>query len=172
MPANTQPAITDQWIEKFLQHLGTDRGASTYTQRNYRQALLEFHRWHRDERQQPLKGFRLVQPRLVRAEDVKRFRKLGLIAEINPGALAFQSRRAEDLLGKDRVRTVSPFKSLLGGGALLAFGSEWPGTAAVPYSVKPQILIHAAVTRRGPDGLPEGGWIPEERLSRITFAEE
>jgi len=39
----------DKWIQKFLAHLATDRGASVYTQRNYRQALLEFFRWHQDE---------------------------------------------------------------------------------------------------------------------------
>jgi integrase/recombinase XerC len=44
---------TDIWIGKFLTHLATDRGASVYTQRNYRQALLEFSRWHRDERKEP-----------------------------------------------------------------------------------------------------------------------
>ncbi len=44
---------TDAWTRKFLQHLATDRGASAYTQRNYRQAMLEFQRWHRQERQQP-----------------------------------------------------------------------------------------------------------------------
>ena len=43
----------DQWIRKFLTHLATDRGASVYTQRNYRQALLEFFHWHREERQEP-----------------------------------------------------------------------------------------------------------------------
>jgi integrase/recombinase XerC len=46
------PAI-DKWVQKFLTHLATDRGASIYTQRNYRQALLEFSRWHREERHQP-----------------------------------------------------------------------------------------------------------------------
>ncbi|MEY2427415.1 MAG: integrase/recombinase XerC [Verrucomicrobiota bacterium] len=45
--------IRDPWIQKFLAHLATDRGASTYTQRNYRQALWEFHRWHTDERNHP-----------------------------------------------------------------------------------------------------------------------
>jgi integrase/recombinase XerC len=38
--------IHDKWVEKFLTHLATDRGASAYTQRNYRQALTEFCRWH------------------------------------------------------------------------------------------------------------------------------
>ena len=48
-----QPPGDDKWIKRFLQHLATDRGASIYTQRNYRQAMWEFHRWHQQERQQP-----------------------------------------------------------------------------------------------------------------------
>ena len=40
----------DKWAAKFLVHLATDRGASVYTQRNYRQALEEFGRWQREER--------------------------------------------------------------------------------------------------------------------------
>jgi integrase/recombinase XerC len=39
--------IRDRWIQKFLAHLATDRGASAYTQRNYRQALTEFVRWQK-----------------------------------------------------------------------------------------------------------------------------
>lgn len=45
--------IRDKWIEKFLAHLAVDRGASVYTQRNYKQALTEFSRWHLDERKSP-----------------------------------------------------------------------------------------------------------------------
>jgi site-specific recombinase XerD len=45
----------DEWLEKFFQHLATDRGASAYTQRNYRQALSEFSKWHNEERKQPAK---------------------------------------------------------------------------------------------------------------------
>jgi integrase/recombinase XerC len=37
---------SDKWIHKFLAHLATDRGASVYTQKNYKQALEEFFRWH------------------------------------------------------------------------------------------------------------------------------
>jgi len=53
--ATTRPVaeIHDKWIQKFLAHLATDRGASVYTQRNYRQALREFSHWHQEERQQP-----------------------------------------------------------------------------------------------------------------------
>src|SRR5258706_11383904 len=52
--SETRPVVPpDQWIQKFLTHLATDRGASVYTQRNYRQALTEFLRWHREERKSP-----------------------------------------------------------------------------------------------------------------------
>jgi len=47
------PEIHDKWIAKFLAHLATDRGASVFTQRNYRQALTEFARWHLGERKSP-----------------------------------------------------------------------------------------------------------------------
>lgn len=57
--SNSRPAaggleapVADPWLTKFYQHLATDRGASVYTQRNYRQALEEFHRWHGEECQQ------------------------------------------------------------------------------------------------------------------------
>jgi len=36
------------------------------------------------ERQQPLKGFRIVGAQMVRPEDIRRFRKLGVIAEVDP----------------------------------------------------------------------------------------
>jgi site-specific recombinase XerD len=49
-PPAAPPEIRDKWIEKFLAHLATDRGASEFTQRNYRQALVEFARWHLTER--------------------------------------------------------------------------------------------------------------------------
>jgi integrase/recombinase XerC len=42
--------IRDKWIQKFLSHLAVDRGASVYTQRNYKQALTEFSRWHFEQR--------------------------------------------------------------------------------------------------------------------------
>jgi site-specific recombinase XerD len=43
----------DPWTENFIAHLAAERGASIYTQRNYRQALTEFCRWHQEQHQQP-----------------------------------------------------------------------------------------------------------------------
>ena len=44
-------APIDPWVEEFLVHLATDRGASEYTHRNYSEALAEFRGWHATERQ-------------------------------------------------------------------------------------------------------------------------
>jgi integrase/recombinase XerC len=57
VPADAAPALeaalADPRVREFLNHLATDRGASVYTQRNYRQAVVEFHQWHAAERGQP-----------------------------------------------------------------------------------------------------------------------
>src|ERR1019366_3659227 len=49
-PSQSKSVLVDKWISKFLAHLATDRGASVYTQRNYKQALTEFSRWHQEAR--------------------------------------------------------------------------------------------------------------------------
>ena len=41
-----------EWIDRFAQHLTTDRGSSVYTVRNYTQTLGEFCRWHQSDREQ------------------------------------------------------------------------------------------------------------------------
>jgi site-specific recombinase XerD len=47
---SAKPSVPeDSWVSKFLQHLGVDRGASVYTQRNYRDALTDFMAWHQEE---------------------------------------------------------------------------------------------------------------------------
>src|SRR5262245_54368783 len=51
-PEDSHQSPRDPWLGKFFQHLATDRGASIYTQRNYRQVLQEFCRWLKEERKQ------------------------------------------------------------------------------------------------------------------------
>ncbi len=54
-PTPEQPTtpLRDRWVQDFLTHLATDRGASVYTRRNYQQALAEFAAWHQAERKSP-----------------------------------------------------------------------------------------------------------------------
>jgi len=55
MPDAPHPGESGQspWTKKFLEHLTTARGASPYTVRNYRQALLELGRWSEQRRGAP-----------------------------------------------------------------------------------------------------------------------
>lgn len=48
--ATRSPPQPDRHVQKFLQHLATDRGASPNTIRNYREALKDFLNWHHTER--------------------------------------------------------------------------------------------------------------------------
>lgn len=102
-------ASRDKWIEKFLAHLATDRGASVYTQRNYRDALLEFYRWQQDERKTPP-----VWDKLQR-DDFRGY--LRFLGRNNLGRAAIQLRFSAlrtfyKFLIRHGVLTVSPIKNL------------------------------------------------------------
>lgn len=49
----------DRLAADFFAHLATDRGASLYTQRNYRQCIGEFSRWHETEKGIPAPWLKL-----------------------------------------------------------------------------------------------------------------
>jgi integrase/recombinase XerC len=49
MPKPAKADTLDGEVKRFLDHLEADRGASCYTCRNYRQALLEFVGWYRQQ---------------------------------------------------------------------------------------------------------------------------
>jgi integrase/recombinase XerC len=59
-PGQRENAPRDSLIQSFLEHLTTERAASQYTLRNYRQALAEVHKWHHDERQSPAPWLKLT----------------------------------------------------------------------------------------------------------------
>jgi predicted amidohydrolase YtcJ len=107
---------------------------------------------------------RMIHAQVVEDDDFVRFGELGIIAEINPYHAIDDMRWMEDRIGV-RSRGAYPFRSLKDGGALLVFGSDWPGTNAAWYPADPVLLIYAAVTRKTLDGEPAAGWYPEQRLT-------
>jgi predicted amidohydrolase YtcJ len=112
-----------------------------------------------------LKGFRVIHAQVVRPQDFPRFRALGVIAEVNPYHISDDMRWMEERIGRERCRGAYAFRSLLDNGAMLSFGSDWPGTTAAYYHMHPRYLIYAAVSRKTLKGTPEGGWFPEQRIS-------
>jgi len=112
-----------------------------------------------------LQGFRVIHAQVIREQDFPRFKKLSVIAEVNPYHISDDMRWMEERIGFERCKGAYAFKSLLESGATLSFGSDWPGTSAAEYFVHPKYLIHAAVNRTTIKGTPEGGWFPEQKIS-------
>jgi predicted amidohydrolase YtcJ len=103
--------------------------------------------------------FRIEHAQHLRAADIPRFGRLGVVASMQPYQAVDDGRWAEKRIGKERCRTTYAFRSLLDAGARLAFGSDWD---VAPLS--PLAGIDAAVTRRTTDGRNPGGWFAEERI--------
>jgi len=112
-----------------------------------------------------LEGFRVIHAQVIRDQDFPRFKALGVIAEVNPYHISDDMRWMEERIGHERCKGAYAFKSLLDNGAVLSFGSDWPGTSAALYHMHPKYLIYAAVARKTLKGTPEGGWFPEQRIS-------
>jgi predicted amidohydrolase YtcJ len=112
--------------------------------------------------------FRLIHAQVVEEDDFKRFGELGVIAEVQPYHAIDDMRWMEERIGHERCKGAYAFKSLMEGGALLSFGSDWPGTNAAWYPAKPLLGIYAAATRQTLDGQPEEGWFPDERIDVET----
>ena len=107
--------------------------------------------------------FRVVHAQVVRAPDFQRFK--GVVAEVQPFHLSDDMRWMEERIGTERSRGAYAFRSLRDNGAILSFGSDWPGTSAAEYPINPMLGIYAAVTRQTTAGTPANGWFPAERIA-------
>jgi len=130
--------------------------------------LLDWFAWAIERNGPRERRFRVIHAQVVEEDDFARFGELGLIAEVQPYHAIDDMRWMEERIGHERSRGAYAFKSLIEGGALLAFGSDWPGTNASWYPAKPLLGIYAAVTRQTLDGEPAGGWFPDERIDVET----
>jgi hypothetical protein len=104
--------------------------------------------------------FRIEHAQHLRRGDIGRFAKTGVIASMQPYHAIDDGRWAEKRIGPERIKTMYAFRSLLGSGADLAFGSDW--TVA---PLDPILGIYAAVTRRTLDGKNPHGWVPDEKIA-------
>jgi hypothetical protein len=68
---------------------------------------------------------------------------------------------AEDRVGAARTTYAYAWRSLLDSGVRIAGGSDAP-----VEPVQPLKGFYAAVTRQDEEGWPEGGWHPEQKVSR------
>jgi hypothetical protein len=114
------------------------------------------HRIPRSARRHRVEHVQCIHP-----DDVNRLAELDLIASMQPIHATSDWQMAEQAWGGDRVAWSYNPRLQLDRGVLVAFGSD------APYDHAGIIAgIHAAVTRRRPDGSPGGfGWTPHAKVT-------
>jgi predicted amidohydrolase YtcJ len=108
--------------------------------------------------------FRIEHASVVTDADLARFKRLGIVASVQPVFVGEYGRWAEDRVGQSRVRWVLRTRDFLDAGVPLAFGTDYPASDAG----SPIATLHCAVTRQGSDGKPEAGWYGEQRVDVDT----
>ena len=105
--------------------------------------------------------WRIEHAQNIRAADIPRFARLGVIASMQPSHAIGDLHFAGARLGQDRLAGAYAWKTLLNAGALVAGGSDAPVERGDPL-----IEFYAAVARKDLKGQSGPGWHPEQALSR------
>jgi predicted amidohydrolase YtcJ len=105
--------------------------------------------------------WRVEHAQVLTAQDIPRFKKLGVIASMQPSHAISDLFFAPSRLGKDRLAGAYAWQSLLKSGAILCGGSDAPVERG-----EPMIEFYAAVARKSLKGESLDGWHPEQALTR------
>lgn len=89
-----------------------------------------------------------------------KFKEYGVIGGLEIVFLTSDLHIAEERVGKERLKWSYNWKGFFDRGIPVAIGSDSP---VEPYN--PMYGIYAAVVRKDFSGYPEGGWMPEQRLT-------
>lgn len=104
----------------------------------------------------------IAHAQLVDDADLGRFAALGVIPTMQPlwaQMDALMTVLTVPRLGAERADRQYRMATLLDSGAALALGSDWPVSSGAPLEG-----IAVGVSRQTVEGLPEGGWTPQEIL--------
>ncbi len=105
--------------------------------------------------------FRIEHCQVLSPQDIPRFARLGVIPSMECQHQTSDMPWAQARLGPERVRGAYAWRSLLDTGVILCGGSDCPVERPDPIAA-----FHAAVTRCDEQGLPAGGWHPEQAMTR------
>lgn len=106
--------------------------------------------------------WRVEHAQIVALDDIPRFASLHLIASMQPTHATSDMPWAEQRLGAERLKGAYAWQRFIHEKVPLAFGSDFP-----VEHVNPMLGLYAAVTRQDLNGQPPGGWLPDQRVSRI-----
>ncbi|MEM9066727.1 MAG: amidohydrolase [Planctomycetota bacterium] len=105
--------------------------------------------------------FRVEHAQLLAESDIPRFARLGVLPSMQQRHATSDMRWVEDRVGPERALGAYAWRSLILNGAIVPGGSDFP---VEPH--EPLRTFYAAVTRQNERSQPEGGWMPEQRMTR------
>ena len=104
---------------------------------------------------------RVEHAQIVSLTDIPRFADLNIIASMQPTHATSDMNMAEDRVGPQRIKGGYAWQTFLNQGTIVAAGSDFPVEDSNPF-----FGLYSAVTRQDHQGNPQGGWYPNEALSR------
>ncbi len=104
---------------------------------------------------------RVEHAQLLHPDDIARFASLGVIPSMQPTHCTSDMRWVADRVGDKRALGAYAWRSLIETGVPIAGGSDFPVESHNPF-----LGFYAAVTRQNHEGQPEGGWQPDQRMTR------
>ncbi|MEK6301173.1 MAG: amidohydrolase [Acidobacteriota bacterium] len=114
-----------------------------------------------DQRKVREPRWRVEHAQIVTAEDIPRFKKLGVIPSMQPSHAIGDLYFAPSRLGMKRLEGAYAWQSFIKSGSIIAGGSDAPVERG-----EPMIEFYAAVSRKSQDGFSGEGWHPEQAVSR------
>ncbi|MEG9328071.1 amidohydrolase family protein [Salinimicrobium catena] len=104
--------------------------------------------------------WRVEHAQVIDQEDFRYFNQ-NIIPSVQPTHATSDMYWAGDRLGEDREKGAYAFKQLLDQAGVIALGTDFP-----IEEVNPFLTFYAAVARKDLQEYPEGGYMPEQALSR------
>ncbi len=100
---------------------------------------------------------RIEHDQVIAPDQFAQFRKLSVIASVQPNHLLTDMNWAEERIGPVRAKTSYPWKEFLDNGVRIAFGTDYPVEPITPFRG-----VYAAVTRENEAGTKS--YFPEQKL--------
>jgi predicted amidohydrolase YtcJ len=108
----------------------------------------------------PGRRWRLEHAQIIDGPDIPSFSS-DIIPSVQPTHATSDMYWAEKRLGSERMNGAYAYARLLKQSGILALGTDFP-----VEQVNPFLTFYAATTRQDTSGWPEGGFLPDEALSR------
>ena len=105
--------------------------------------------------------WRIEHAQMVSDSDLSMFKNYNIVPSMQPSHCTSDMPWLKERIGTDRLPLISRWQSFIDLGLKIPGGSDCPIETGNPL-----FEFYAAVTRQNHQGLPKGGWQPQEKISK------